>query len=93
VRPAALRPVWPDVHGEHARGRGEQKYDETVPAVVGCCVMGVGLPFSRIEKLQANFGYPLPRARNGGWLSLRRHVQPRVREDAGLRSGRNHRLQ
>lgn len=38
---------------------GEQKYDETVPAVVGLLRYGVGLPFHRIEKLQANFGIPL----------------------------------
>ncbi len=41
-------------------GVGEEKYDETVPAVVGLLRYGVGLPFNRIEKLQANFGIPLP---------------------------------
>jgi transposase len=41
-------------------GVGEQKYDETAPAVVGLLRYGVGLPFNRIEKLQANFGIPLP---------------------------------
>jgi transposase len=40
-------------------GVGEEKYDETVPAVVGLLRYGVGLPFNRIEKLQANFGIPL----------------------------------
>jgi transposase len=39
---------------------GEEKYDESVPAVVGLLRYGVGLPFNRIEKLQANFGIPLP---------------------------------
>lgn len=41
-------------------GVGEQKYDETAPAVVGLLRYGVGLPFHRTEKLQANFGIPLP---------------------------------
>jgi len=41
-------------------GVGEQKYDETAPAVVGLLRYGVGLPFHRTEKLQANFGVPLP---------------------------------
>jgi transposase len=41
-------------------GVGEEKYDETAPAVVGLLRYGVGLPFNRIEKLQANFGIPLP---------------------------------
>ena len=41
-------------------GVGEQKYDETVPAVIGLLRYGVGLPHNRIEKLQANFGIPLP---------------------------------
>ncbi|MBV8805313.1 MAG: hypothetical protein JO042_09705, partial [Sinobacteraceae bacterium] len=40
-------------------GVGEEKYDETAPAVVGLLRYGVGLPFNRIEKLQANFGIPL----------------------------------
>lgn len=41
-------------------GVGEEKYDETAPAVVGLLRYGVGLPFNRIEKLQGNFGIPLP---------------------------------
>jgi transposase len=41
-------------------GVGEEKYDETAPAVVGLLRYGVGLPFNRIEKLQTNFGIPLP---------------------------------
>jgi transposase len=52
-------------------GVGEQKYDETVPAVVGLLRYGVGLPFSRIEKLQANFGIPLASSTQWSWLSLR----------------------
>jgi transposase len=41
-------------------GVGEEKYDATAPAVVGLLRYGVGLPFNRIEKLQENFGIPLP---------------------------------
>jgi transposase len=41
-------------------GVGDEKYDETVPAVVGLLRYGVGLPHNRIEKLQENFGIPLP---------------------------------
>jgi transposase len=40
-------------------GVGEEKYDETAPAVVGLLRYGVGLPHNRIQKLQANFGIPL----------------------------------
>jgi transposase len=45
---------------EAPEGVGEEKYDETAPAVVGLLRYGVGLPHNRIEKLQANFGIPLP---------------------------------
>ncbi len=41
-------------------GVGDEKYDESVPAVVGLLRYGVGLPHNRIEKLQENFGIPLP---------------------------------
>ena len=41
-------------------GVGEKKYDETATAMVGQFKYGVGLPFSRIEKLQAGMGIPLP---------------------------------
>jgi len=41
-------------------GIGEEKYDETATAVVGLLKYGVGLPFSRIEKLQDGFGIPMP---------------------------------
>jgi len=41
-------------------GVGEEKYDASAPAVVGLLRYGVGLPFNRVEKLQENFGVPLP---------------------------------
>jgi len=41
---------------------GEQKYDETATSMVGLLKYGAGLPFNRIEKLQAGMGIPLPAA-------------------------------
>lgn len=41
-------------------GVGEQKYDETAVAMTGLLKYGCGLPFHRIEKLQAGMGIPLP---------------------------------
>lgn len=41
-------------------GVGEKKYDETATAMVGLFKYGVGLPFNRVEKLQAGMGIPLP---------------------------------
>ena len=38
---------------------GEQKYDETVAAMVAVSKYGGGLPFNRMEKLQENCGVPL----------------------------------
>jgi transposase len=43
-------------------GVGEQKYDETATSMVGLLKYGAGLPFNRIEKLQAGMGIPLPAA-------------------------------
>lgn len=43
-------------------GAGEKKYDETVPAMIAQFKYGCGVPFNRIEKLQAGFGIPLPAA-------------------------------
>ncbi|MGH8291668.1 MAG: IS66 family transposase [Steroidobacteraceae bacterium] len=43
-------------------GVGEDKYDETVPAMIGMLKYGAGLPFNRIERLQAGMGVPLPAA-------------------------------
>lgn len=41
-------------------GVGDQKYDETATAMVGLLKYGAGLPFHRIEKLQAGMRIPLP---------------------------------
>lgn len=43
-------------------GVGEEKYDETAVAMTGLLKYGCGLPFHRIEKLQAGMGLPLPAA-------------------------------
>jgi transposase len=39
---------------------GSEKYDETAVAMTGLLKYGTGLPFHRIEKLQAGLGIPLP---------------------------------
>jgi len=41
-------------------GIGEGKYDETAAAAVGLMRYGIGVPHNQIEKLQGNFGIPLP---------------------------------
>ena len=41
-------------------GVGSEKYDRSVNTMVALLRYGCGLPFNRIEKLQANFGIPLP---------------------------------
>jgi transposase len=41
-------------------GVGDDKYDETVAAMIGLLKYGAGLPFHRIEKLQDSLGIPLP---------------------------------
>jgi transposase len=43
-------------------GVGEDKYDETVPAMVALFKYGVGMPFNRLETLQKGLGIPLPAA-------------------------------
>jgi transposase len=43
-----------------AEGVGEEKYDESVAAMVALLRYGTGLPFNRIEKLQGALGIPLP---------------------------------
>jgi transposase len=42
-------------------GVGNEKYDETAASMVGMLKYGAGMPFHRIEKLQANLGIPMPR--------------------------------
>lgn len=41
-------------------GVGPDKYDETVPSMVAQLKYGSGMPFNRIEGLQAKLGVPLP---------------------------------
>ena len=43
-------------------GVGEQKYDASATSMVGLLKYGTGVPFNRIEKLQAGLGIPLPAA-------------------------------
>jgi transposase len=43
-------------------GLGEEKYDETVPAMIATFRYGAGLPFNRIEHIQHHFEIPLPRS-------------------------------
>jgi transposase len=43
-------------------GVGESKYDETAAAMIGMLRYGCGLPFTRLERLQADLGIPLPTA-------------------------------
>lgn len=47
-------------------GVGPEKYDETASSMVGLLKYGTGLPFNRIEKLQAGMGIPLPAATQWG---------------------------
>nr|WP_284664240.1 hypothetical protein [Myxococcus sp. SDU36] len=46
-------------------GVGEEKYDETAVAMTGLLKYGCGLPFHRIEKLQAGLGFPFRPPPNG----------------------------
>jgi transposase len=39
---------------------GDKKYDETVGSTIALLKYGSGLPFYRLEKLQENYGIPLP---------------------------------
>lgn len=43
-------------------GLGEEKYDETVPAMIATFRYGAGLPFNRIEHVQHHFEVPLARS-------------------------------
>ena len=40
-------------------GVGEERYDESVPAMIALLKYGLGMPFYRIEKLQRQMGVPL----------------------------------
>jgi len=39
---------------------GSETYDETAATAIGTLKYGYGLPFNRLEKLQANLGVPVP---------------------------------
>jgi transposase len=41
-------------------GIGDKKYDESVAGMVGCLRYGLGVPLNRTEKIQGNYGIPLP---------------------------------
>jgi len=49
-------------NGPGPRGVGSEKYDETAAAMIGTVKYGAGLPFNRLERLQAGMGVPLPAA-------------------------------
>jgi transposase len=41
-------------------GVGEEKYDETAAAMIGLLKYGSGVPWDRLERLEASLGIPLP---------------------------------
>jgi hypothetical protein len=41
---------------------GSEKYDETVAAMIATLRYGSGVPFQRLERLEADLGIPLPAA-------------------------------
>ena len=41
-------------------GIGEKTYDETSASIIALFKYGSGLPFNRLERLEGNFGIPLP---------------------------------
>jgi len=43
-------------------GVSEEKYDETAVSMVALLKYGTGVPFKRMERLESNFGIPLPAA-------------------------------
>jgi len=75
VRVTAMAPVQADVYvcerlrcngcgkvftAKAPAGVGAKKYDESVASMVGTFKYGAGMPFNRLEKLQAALGLPLP---------------------------------
>jgi transposase len=50
-------------------GVGEEKYDHTVASMIGLLKYGSGLPFNRIERLQANCEIPLAASTQWGIVS------------------------
>jgi len=54
-------PLCGDVHTAPVpEGIGDDKYDESVTAMVGILKYGNGMPFKRLETLQKQLGAPLP---------------------------------
>ena len=54
-------PFCGDVHTAPVpEGIGDEKYDESVPAMLGTLKYGTGMPFKRLETLQKQLGVPLP---------------------------------
>jgi transposase len=47
---------------EAPEGVGQEKYDAESAAMIGLLKYGAGLPFNRLERLQAGLGIPLPAA-------------------------------
>jgi transposase len=48
---------------------GADKYDATAAAMIAQLRYGSGMPFKRLERLQANLGIPLPAATQWRWSS------------------------
>ena len=45
---------------EAPAGVGEKKYDATSASMIGLLKYGSGMPFNRLQRLERNFGIPLP---------------------------------
>ena len=48
-----------------------QKYDETAAAIIALLKYGSGLPFNRLQRLEANLGIPLPASTQWGVIHAR----------------------
>lgn len=59
---------------EPPEGVGEAKYDETAVSLIAMLKYGSGFPFNRLEKLERNFGIPLPASTQ--WELVERAAQP-----------------
>lgn len=51
-------------------GVGDEKYDESVIAMIVLLKYGCGMPFNRLERLQASLGIPLPASTQWELVSL-----------------------
>jgi hypothetical protein len=62
-------------------GVGEERYDPTAGAMVAVMKYGSGFPFHRLERLQGNFGIPLPASTQWGIvLEIFQVIYPAYRE-------------